>query len=383
MILAAIDIGTNSTRLLISNAAFFSNKELIFSNKKPILIPLVREMHITRLGKNINGEISLDSADNTIKVLKRYIKLMSIHNVQKFKVVGTKVLRDAKNTQWFIDKVFNELGIKIEVISWQQEAKLSFLGAYSGLFLLNNSNINGGGIANSIANNTTDNITLNKAKNDFVLVFDIGGGSTEFIVGNLKGEIFYLNSISIGSVTVSELFLNERIPKINDLEKMSKYIIDNIIMELKAILKLNFDRTTKMVNSLNPKAFLNQEKCIARIDKCVSNIENINYAKDFKLVVGLAGTVSTLASVDLGLKKYCRDKIHGHQLNYERIIDIQKNFCSMDLEQRKKIIGLDKNRADIIIGGTEILIKILEALNIKKIFVSENDILYGIIYSIL
>ncbi len=316
MMVAAIDVGTNSTRLLICSVTPIFNKE-------PLIIPQVREMCITRLGKNISfsGEISKTSADKTIKVLNNYLKIINDYNVQRFKAVGTKVLRSAKNSLWFINKVFNELQINIEVISEIQEASLSFIGAVKNL-----------------NKNFLDK--LGETKN--VLVIDIGGGSTEFVIGNLNGEVFYVNSIPIGSVTVSELFLNEEKPNTDKLLEMSQYIERNLRTVINEVKEFNFS-------------------CI----------------------LGLAGTISTLAAVDLKLKKYDRERLNGYILFYEKIIEIQNLFCSTNLEKRRKIAGLEKERADIIIGGTQIVIKILELLNEKKIFVSENDILDGIIYSII
>jgi len=316
MMVAAIDVGTNSTRLLICSVTPILNKE-------PLIIPQVREMYITRLGKNISlsGEISKTSADKTIKVLNDYLKKINDYNVQKFKAVGTKVLRSAKNSQWFIKKVLNELHINIEVISEKQEASLSFIGAVKNL---NKNFLN----------------KLREPKN--VLVIDVGGGSTEFVIGSLNGEIFYINSVPIGSVTVSELFLDEEKPKPEKLLEMSQYIERNIRTVIDEIKEFNFSCT-----------------------------------------LGLAGTISTLAAVDLKLKKYDREKLNGYILTYEKTIEIQNLFCSTNLEQRRKITGLEKERADIIIGGAQIVIKILELLNWKKIFVSENDILDGIIYSII
>lgn len=326
--LAAIDIGTNSTRLLISDINLSLNNNFPPKN-------LYREMHITRLGKNLglDGVITINSAEKTIEVLKKYLDLMNSCNVNKFRAVGTRVLRDAKNSKWFTDMVNARLGMKIDVVSFEEEAKLSFLGAVRGLTCNNN----------LYKNNIKEPEGFKKSNDSEtnVLVIDIGGGSTEFIAGNLDEEILYLKSIPIGSVTVSEQFLSAEKPEEGDLKNMYNFI-----------------------------SF--------KINKIIDDIKKT----DFKIVVGLAGTVSAVASVDLGLKKYDREKIHGYTLDFTKVMNIQDKFCSMGLEQRKRIAGLDRNRADIIIGGTAILLEIFKQLSLDRIFISENDILDGIIYSI-
>ncbi len=349
MILAALDIGTNSTRLLICKYSLSFNKD----QKNQRITPLIRKTQITRLGKNLGKEnkITIESAENTIKVLEKYLKIMSTYNVVKFRAVGTRILRDAKNSSWFTEYVYNKLNIKIDVISGQEEARLSFLGAYKGLILENISIKNKVKTSHHINQNkikiTEDYKTFElckntkKIKNSLVLVLDIGGGSTEFIIGNLNGEILNIFSIPIGSVVVSEKFLNSNKPNSFQVFQISKFINDELLLTLNNIKKY-----------------------------------------DFLFVVGLAGTISTLAMIDLNLKRYNRDKIHGYCLNYDNILNIQKKLCSMNLGDRKKIAGLEKKRADIIIGGTQILINIMNHLRIKKIFVSQSDILDGIIYSI-
>ena len=128
MKLAAIDIGTNSTRLLISGC-----------KKKPSstykLTTLAREMEITRIGKNLDktGLISKHSAEETMEVLASYLKKIKGEGVESFRVVGTSALRKAKNTTWFKKLVNEKLGINVEVITGIEEAQLSFYGALRGV----------------------------------------------------------------------------------------------------------------------------------------------------------------------------------------------------------------------------------------------------------
>ena len=105
--------------------------------------------------------------------------------------------------------------------------------------------------------------------------------------------------------------------------------------------------------------------------------------RGFSILVGLAGTISTLAAVDLELIAYSKNKIHHHILSEQKIRQIYGLFCSVNLEERKKIAGLDPKRADIIISGTAILLQIMNMLDVEKLLVSEDDILDGIVYSLL
>ncbi len=175
-----------------------------------------------------------------------------------------------------------------------------------------------------------------------VLVIDIGGGSTEFILGSLNGRIIFSESIDIGCVNLTEKFINYSKPAPEDLELLNNYIRDKIRKTIDEIPKNNFN-----------------------------------------LIIGLAGTISTLAAVDLKLARYDRDKIHNHILKFDNIKLIYNQFCQVDMDSRKKITGLEEKRADIIISGAAILLEIMKMLGSDKILVSENDILDGIIYSIL
>jgi exopolyphosphatase/guanosine-5'-triphosphate,3'-diphosphate pyrophosphatase len=325
MKIAAIDIGTNSTRLLISLVEKSAGGKITF-------VPLLREMKITRLGKTLeqSGKISTTNSFLTVEVLKEYKRLLKSNNVSKYRAVGTRVLRQAENSDEFLNLVFRETGLNVEVISGRLEAELSFLGVIKGfepykIF---------GKMQKTLGGYET-------SKN--VLVVDIGGGSTEFILGIAEeGTINYLESVDIGSVMLSEKFLPGAIPD------------DKSVMDLLQFIENKLKNTVGKISRAG-----------------------------FAFMAGLAGTISSLSAIDIGLREYDREKIHGHILYRDRVLDIFKRFCSMDLKTREKIIGLEPARADIIIGGTAILLKILEMLGLESLIVSENDILDGIIYSLL
>ena len=310
MRLAAIDIGTNSTRLLISD----------FSDSGPKI--LERTMEITRIGRNLEstGKISRSSADDTLKTLIRYKDLMDRHGVSKYMAVGTSAVRQASNNQWFMSYVYENSGIRVNTVSGELEASLSFAGAIK-------------------------DISLDPEDHKKILVLDIGGGSTEFVMGvpGFKDEphIDVLESLNIGSVVLTEKFIRGTLPKRDELERLEAYIRTNI-REV---------------------------------------VENITGEKDM-MIVGVAGTITTLAAIDLKLDEYDWQKIHRHELSYKWIKDTYKILCRTALDDRKQIAGLAPGRADIIISGTAILLEILKMLDKKILIVSEQDILDGIIYSL-
>ncbi len=313
MKLAAIDIGTNSTRLLITN--YHHNK----------FITLERKMEVTRLGRDLdmnNNFISDDSAKKTLKVLSAYGRVIRNHNVSKYRAIGTSTLRKAVNSKNFISSVEKDTGIKVDVVSGREEALLSFCGAVKNI----NSNLPGSksGLASRI------------------LVIDIGGGSSEFIMGDYNCNLEFTSSIDIGCVSLTERFINSGVPDEKKINQMRNYIEDRIR----------------------------------------STIEDIKKFKSLS-IVGVAGTITTLAAVDLKLEEYDSEKIHGHILNLKIIEEIYDFLCGMNFEDRKKVTGLDPKRADIIIGGTEIVLTILKMLGRREILVSERDILDGIIYTLI
>lgn len=312
MKLAAIDIGTNSTRILIGD--YYNNQ----------FFTLERKMKITRLGKDINknNTISKFSAEKTLNALKSYNKLMKIHNVKKYRAVGTSALRKASNSRSFLLSVKKLHGIEVDIISGDEEACLSFHGAVRDI---NKINVRG---------------SLDSSLK--ILVMDIGGGSSEFILGKRNSNPDFINSANIGCVTLSERFLNSDKPDAENLNKMRSYIKEKLL------------NITDKINKIGPS-----------------------------FIAGVAGTITTLAAIDLKLKIYDSERIHGHILKLEKINNIYKLLCDKNLEDRKKVIGLDPGRADIIIAGTAIVLEVLKSLSCDFIYVSEKDILDGIIYTLV
>ncbi len=312
MKLASIDIGTNSTRLLIAD----------YSKSK--FVPLERKMTITRLGKDLeqNNVILDDSAERTLDVVSDYCSLIKSYNIEKYRAVGTSTLRKASNSDWFISYIYKNSGIKVDVISGEEEASLSFYGSVREMNLKSS--------------------YFKKKYSGSILVVDIGGGSTEFILGDSSCNLKFIESINIGCVNLTERFIVNSIPDKGSLNRMHHYIKNSLKEVIGKII---------------------QQYPIS--------------------IVGVAGTITALAAIDLGLKKYDSKKIHRHVLSFKKIEGIYKNLCSLSLEERIEITGLDPKRVDVIIGGTAIVTEVLRLLKSNEIMASEKDILDGIIYSLI
>lgn len=291
-----IDIGTNSCRLFIAE---------VLKNEKGINIlnELVKEVEIVKLGEGVNHNHYLkeEAIERTIQCLKRYKETADKYEVKELKAFATSATRDAENKDIFLKKV-RDLGIEIKCISGEEEAGLNFLG-------------------NSLV------------FDERILVIDIGGGSTEFTLGE-NDKIDFIKSIDIGAVRATEKFFSQE-----------DYSDENI------------------------------EKCIEWVKE---NIKKIKEIKDEEFrVVGVAGTATTQISVKKKMEIYDSREVHMSEISVKELEENLKLFVSKNLEERKEIIGLEPKRADVIIAGTIILITILKELNKERIIVSESDNLTG------
>lgn len=290
-----IDIGTNSCRIFLAEIEKDSNEIKI--KKK-----LYKETQITRLGKYINSDSSIqkEGMDTVIEVIKKYVKIAKEYKADELIGFATSATREAINKDIFLKRIFDETGIKIKCISGEEEAGLTFAGAST------------------------------EFKNN-ILLFDIGGGSTEIIFGN-KEKIEYLKSFKVGAVREAETFF-----KNDDYSKI--------------------------------------EECREDLRKRFSEFKDFK-EKDFDLV-GVAGTVTTNVSVKEEMEKYDSEKVHGYTLTREDLEKNLKKYLSVNLEERKKIKGLQPQRADTIASGTIITLMIMDIFKKDKIIVSECDNLEG------
>ena len=303
---ASIDIGTNSCRLLIAEVQ--ENNEIISFKKE-----IYKDLEIVKLGEDVNKNKFLkeEAIERTLNCLKKYREILDKYSIEEENIIcfATSATRDSTNRDYFIKKVYDETKIKINCISGDKEAYINFKGVIS-----------------SFDKNFKENI----------LVFDIGGGSTEFTLGNINGikkEI----SLNIGSVRITE-----------------KFFLDNGIY--------NYCEE----NRIKAKEWVK---------------ENLKELKDFKnenfTLIGVAGTATTQVSVREKMEVYDSEKIHLSSLTSKEINDNLNLFIKNINKQEIK--GLDPKRKDVIIGGTIILKEILEYFEKDFVIVSENDNLMGAI----
>lgn len=301
-VLAAIDCGTNSTRVLVTRGGGADKQALARVNT------------ITRLGRGVGATGRLDSAsiDRTVEVLRDYRALLDEHGVERVRVTATSAARDAANRDDFFGAAERVLGVRPELISGEEEADLAFLGATA---------------------------ELDAAEGPF-LVVDIGGGSTEFILGTTEVESSM--SVDMGCVRFFEQYIEHDPP---------------MPEELHACISVT-------------EAWLED---VARAMPGMATAPTL---------VGLAGTITTMAAVELGLHEWDRDAIHQFRFERDAVEDVFRTLVTESLEDRVHNPGLEEARADVIVAGACIFVTILRWLDADECLVSESDILDGLVASI-
>ena len=297
---AAIDCGTNSVRLLVSDGG---------------RVTVERLMRITRLGQGVDatGRLDDDAIERTVAVLREYRGVIDRLGAERGRMTATSAARDASNRDEFFAAATEAVGVTPELLSGEEEGRLSFLGA------------------------TAD---LDPARGPF-LVCDIGGGSTEFVWGTTDAEISV--STDMGCVRMTEAWLHSDPP---DPLELSQAL---------SVISLHLDDV----------------------------LREIPMAPEAATFVGLAGTVSTAAAVELGLASYDRDQIHHFELSREAIEDVFRTLATENLEDRMANPGLEPQRADVIVGGMCVLVSIMRRFGFASCLVSESDILDGLAMSIV
>lgn len=294
-----IDIGTNSMRLLLTNY-----EEGQFKNRKKII-------NTTRLGKGLDqsGNISKESIQRNISALEEFKKICTEEKCQEIFCMGTEALRKAKNSDVFVEKARTELGLDVEIINGEKEAQLGYLGVMGGL----------------------------PKQDSNILVIDIGGGSTEFIIGDDKA-IKFKKSLDIGALVLSDRYIRE-------------YPVDDSTLEA-------------IDNELEDK-----------LENIISDL--VEYGE--LSVVGIGGTITSVSAIQQELEQYSMDKIHMSKINRNNLISQIDKIKGMDLEEIRLLKGLQKKRAEIILCGELILEKIITKLDKFELLVSEYDNLEGYI----
>jgi exopolyphosphatase / guanosine-5'-triphosphate,3'-diphosphate pyrophosphatase len=303
--LGAVDVGTNSVRLLVA--------DVTGEGRDAELRPLDRRMEITRLGQGVDAtrRLAPDAVERTISVLREYRKALDELEVERVRATATSAARDATNRDDFFRPAHDALGVEPELLTGEEEAALSFLGATAGL----------------------------RAPAPY-LVVDIGGGSTEFVVGTAEPE--RLISVDVGCVRLTEQYLHSDPPAPEELSQAVSIVRDHLI----------------------------------DVERDVPGV------KEARTLIGLAGTVTTVAAVELGLARYDPDRVHHFRLTRAAAEDVFRTLATEPLAQRRHNPGLEPGRADVIVGGAIVLVGVLRAFGFDEMLVSEADILDGLVRSL-
>ncbi|WP_326825732.1 Ppx/GppA family phosphatase [Streptosporangium sp. NBC_01639] len=308
---AAIDCGTNSVRLLIGDI------------HADALTDVERRMEIVRLGQGVDrtGRLAPEALERTFAAMRGYAKLITQHGVSTVRVVATSATRDAANRQDFVDGVREIFGVEPEVITGAEEAELSFAGATRDLVRLS----------------PETGLPTPEGTRPPYLVVDIGGGSTEFVLGSTHVEAAL--SVDIGCVRLTERHLRD---------------------------------------AGTPPAAEVVEAVLADIDEALDRVAQEVPVERALTLVGLAGSVTTVAGMALDLPEYDPHKIHHSRIPAARTREISRRLLEMSHDERAAIPVMHPGRVDVIGAGALILNRIVERYGFTEVVVSEHDILDGI-----
>ena len=312
---AAVDCGTNSIRLLVADAP-----EPGQANGGD-LVTVDRRMKIVRLGEGVDrtGRLAPEALRRTFAACREYAAAVRELQVERLRFVATSASRDAQNREEFVRGVVDILGVEPEVISGAKEAEFSFVGATTGLA------------------RRTD---LDRP----YLVVDIGGGSTEFVVGD--GRMAAARSVDVGCVRLTERHFSP-----------GGVVADPPSAEMIAAVRADID---------------------SAIDKVASTVP-IGTART---LVGLAGSVTTVAAIALGLREYDPARIHHARIPREEVRKITERLLAATHAERAAIPAMHPGRVDVLGAGVLILLAIMERTSAAEVVVSEHDILDGIAYDL-
>lgn len=301
---AAIDIGTNTLRLLVAEAVGADRYTVLHE-----------EQTIGRLGEGLLPSRRLQEAAmrRSLMILRGFAETVRRFSPRRVAAIATSAVREAGNREEFVEAVRRECGLSIRVIDGNEEARLTLLGVQQGL-----------GLGSSR-----------------VLVMDIGGGSTEFIVA--AGEaIEAMVSTGLGVVKLTEAHLHSDPPTSGELAVVERVIAD-------------------------------------RVRRLRTELPDLNGTT----LVGTAGTPTTLAAIDLGLSVYSAPRVNGHRLSRDRTRSLLQELASIPLTTRRETPSLEPGRADVIVAGTACLVTVMSLLAYDECTVSDSGLREGILLDLL
>ncbi|WP_144802943.1 Ppx/GppA phosphatase family protein [Kocuria rhizophila] len=310
MRVAAIDCGTNSIRLLIA--------DVVTRDHHPALKDVVREMRIVRLGQGVDatGWLAEAALERTFAAVDEYAALITEHGADRVRFVATSATRDAGNRDVFVAGIRSRLGVVPEVVSGDEEAALSFRGAL--------------------------NAAPGLDPEDRVLVVDVGGGSTECVLGTPR-EVLAARSVDVGCVRMTERHLGSNPPT----EEQQAHVLRDVDEAMDVVARtVPLEQTTRLV--------------------------------------GVAGTVTTVTAMVMGLKRYDPDRINGTVLDVADVDRACRELTAMTRKQRARLGFMHEGRVDVIGAGALVWRRVVERVaratdgRVDTVTASEHDILDGI-----
>jgi exopolyphosphatase/guanosine-5'-triphosphate,3'-diphosphate pyrophosphatase len=297
MRVAVVDMGTNSTRLLVADVADHTVSEV------------ERDSRVTGLGRGVDtsGQLAADAIDDVCGAVGDYIQRYEELGAERVSAIATSAVRDAGNSSAFVAELRERFALDSRILTGREEAWLTYRGASFG-----------------------------RPATDGSLVVDIGGGSTELIVGS-GDELGFFASLQAGTVRQTERHIAHDPPEPSELEELAA--------DVRGILD----------EELSGRALVSASHGIA-----------------------VAGTPTSLAAIDLELDPYDAEAVHGHVLDLRTIQRMLSELSAMTLEERLEVTGLHPGRAPTIVAGAVILIQMMRAFGLSEVEVSEHDILYGV-----
>jgi exopolyphosphatase / guanosine-5'-triphosphate,3'-diphosphate pyrophosphatase len=296
MRVAVVDMGTNSTRLLVADV------------EDGRVAEVERRSTVTRLGRGVDTsrQLSSEAIEDVCDAVSSYISLYEDLGAEKITAIATSAVRDADNGAVFLAELRERFAMDAKILDGAREAHLTYLGA-----------------------------TAARAPSDGMLVVDIGGGSTELVVGDGDDLRFY-DSLQVGTVRHTERHIGADPPAAAELEALAN------------------DVRGLIARSLEGAALVSAQTGI-----------------------GVAGTPTSLAAIDQRLDPYDPELVHGYVLSLGAIQRMCSELSAMPLAERLKVPGLHSGRAPTIVAGVVILIQVMRAFGLSEIEVSEHDILWG------
>ena len=293
---AAVDLGTNSTRLLVADVADGRVDEV------------ERETRITRLGESVDRRglllpLPIARVRNVLSDFRRTIEKL---DAERTLAIATSAIRDAENGEAFLGEVEWSYGFETRLLSGHDEALLTFRG-----------------------------VTVDRPLRAVTVVVDLGGGSTELVAGG-PDEVRWHDSLDIGSVRLTERFLPSDPPKREELSACAE-----------AVRALLSERVPREIRA------------------------------DTTAAIGVAGTITSLAALDLGLEEYDRRRVHGHVLTVGALQEQLERLASVPVDERRRLRPLDPERAPVIVAGAIIAREVVAFFDVDGVEVSEHDILDG------